>query len=243
MHPLPDSSQISEHPEPGSDGSGVARANQGRMKSSRLVVLVGLALLSLLATWVIRPSAAISGWSPAVGLQAPDLFLVSVCDGEHQGSLDVRPVARELSKSSKVRLSKVAFNECRVSIVHFWGTWCGPCRDELPELGGMCEELRNNPEFEFFSVSCSSFDDPSLSTLHSRTCQFYQSHDLELPTYADPTQRARAEFLRLMQRQTMAYPTTILIDRDGVIRATWVGVPPGGAETIRKKVLRLLDET
>lgn len=30
----------------------------------------------------------------------------------------------------------------RISIVHFWATWCAPCRDELPGLLALSYELR-----------------------------------------------------------------------------------------------------
>lgn len=210
----------------------------------RLYTLLVIAGCLLVAVWVVRPMAAINGEGPAVGKLAPVIELVSICDGGRSGGLDVHMVAQSTAEGRPpFKVETLAFNRCEVCLVHFWGTWCGPCRDELPELAAVFDELRQHSDIQFVSISCASFDDPSLATLHSRTCQFYDAHDIRLPTYADPTQAVRSEFLRMMERSSMAYPTTILIDREGVIRSTWVGVPPGGAETIRKRVLKILNET
>jgi thiol-disulfide isomerase/thioredoxin len=138
------------------------------------------------------------------------------------------------------QLTLITFDQPQVTMIHFWGTWCGPCRDELPELAALHQEIKSHPGFRLLAITCASFDDPSLTTLANRTSQFYDSAQIDLPTYADPTTTARRQFVSLMQGQGMAYPTTILVDSQGIIRATWVGVPPGGVETIRKRVNELL---
>jgi thiol-disulfide isomerase/thioredoxin len=41
----------------------------------------------------------------------------------------------------------------KVVMVHFWATWCPPCRDELPGLLALADELASNQPFELVAVS------------------------------------------------------------------------------------------
>jgi len=38
-------------------------------------------------------------------------------------------------------------------LVHFWGTWCGPCRAELPGLLAYAEELKQTQPFELIAIA------------------------------------------------------------------------------------------
>lgn len=38
-------------------------------------------------------------------------------------------------------------------ILHFWATWCGPCREEMPELVKFVRDTKNDPNVEFLTVS------------------------------------------------------------------------------------------
>lgn len=182
-------------------------------------------VLLLLASYWLQPDFARSGAGPAVGKPAPSLNLVSL------------PTSDDAASATDTQFG---FATDQVTVLHFWGTWCSPCRRELPELAELQRELSTNPKFRFIAVSCPGFDDRSLDTLAQRTREFYKTHQIELPTYADPDTSSRRSVLDLMQREAMAYPTTILIDPQGIIQATWVGIPPGGVDTIRDKITQLL---
>lgn len=41
----------------------------------------------------------------------------------------------------------------KVVLVHFWATWCEPCRDELPGLLALAGELEKTGRFELIAVS------------------------------------------------------------------------------------------
>jgi thiol-disulfide isomerase/thioredoxin len=41
----------------------------------------------------------------------------------------------------------------KVVLIHFWATWCPPCREELPGLLALGDELRGTGRFELFAVS------------------------------------------------------------------------------------------
>jgi thiol-disulfide isomerase/thioredoxin len=38
-------------------------------------------------------------------------------------------------------------------ILHFWATWCGPCREEMPALVKFVKETKADPNVEFLAVS------------------------------------------------------------------------------------------
>lgn len=40
-----------------------------------------------------------------------------------------------------------------VSLVHFWATWCPPCRDEIPSLQRLAKDLSTREDFELVMVA------------------------------------------------------------------------------------------
>ncbi|MDQ6951649.1 MAG: TlpA disulfide reductase family protein [Mariprofundales bacterium] len=90
-------------------------------------------------------------------------------------------------------------------ILHFWASWCPPCRQELPQIDRW---KRAHPKVHLVAIS---LDD---STMDAR--QFLHQHHLSLPAWiADPRQATRLGI--------RALPTTILIDANGDIQQRIVG--------------------
>jgi thiol-disulfide isomerase/thioredoxin len=40
----------------------------------------------------------------------------------------------------------------KVAVINFWGTWCGPCKFELPEVQKFYEKYKDNPNVVFLTV-------------------------------------------------------------------------------------------
>ena len=159
---------------------------------------------------------------PAVGQRLPVLELEALTDG-----------------SQRVTLADLSG---KVVLLNFWGTWCPPCRAEIPELAELYHRMAGHPRFAMLPVSCgpAGAQAETLEELKEHTLAFLSSKQLALPAYADPGGTTRAAFRQLGGRSV--FPTTVLLDGQGMVRAVWVGYAPGVMEEIERRVVSLLAE-
>ncbi len=97
----------------------------------------------------------------------------------------------------------------RAVVLNFWATWCEPCRLEMPLLQETYQE-RGPDRMLVLGVN---LDEP-LETVAA----FRDELDLTFPLLLDPD----GEVQRLYR--VFGYPTTFVIDSDGVVRAIEIGV-------------------
>ncbi len=129
-----------------------------------------------------------------------------------------------------------------VTVINFWGTWCQPCRREFPEIAGLWSQMRLKEHFRLLAVSCPyEGDDDDLGPLREETKAYLELQQSQLPTYADPGSITRRAVAMASDETGFAYPTTIVVDQKGVIRAIWVGYEPQVASQIKHLVGELLD--
>lgn len=103
------------------------------------------------------------------------------------------------------------FAEKDLTVLNVWGTYCGPCINEMPELGQWAEELPDNVQ------------------LIGLICDGYGNED----TAVQITEKAGANYLQLIANEDFAQffetivgvPTTYFVDKNGNI----VGEPIIGA--------------
>lgn len=127
--------------------------------------------------------------------------------------------------------------EGKVTLVNFWGVWCQPCRYELPHIAQLCRDFAARKDFYLLAVSCPGGDGESFAELREETRQFLAGKKIELPTYADPDGATRqAVGMALGGMDIPGYPTTVLLDRGGTIRAIWVGYESGVKEDMRRAI-------
>ena len=88
-------------------------------------------------------------------------------------------------------------------LVNFWGTWCGPCRREMPALERLTDEL-----------GASGLTVIHLSEESREKIRRYVERErlANLHVYAPST-----------QWPAYALPTTYVVDREGVVRDLRVG--------------------
>ena len=130
----------------------------------------------------------------------------------------------------------------RVVLLNFWGTWCPPCRLEMPHLVNLYRELHDPANVLFVSVSC--YDDKNLAELANVTNDYLQRNGFgDLPTYADIRLATRLHIAQLAGLgQSFNYPTTLVIDQRGVIRGLWIGVSAHGADATVDEQRALIEQ-
>lgn len=128
-----------------------------------------------------------------------------------------------------------------VTMINFWGTWCPPCVKEFPHLAELADRYSGRDDFSFLSVSCPGSTDDDLEALKNDTQSFLRSHKSKLAVFADPqsvTQKSAARAGAF----DFGYPTTVVLDRQGIIRAVWNGYVTGVEHQMEEVVHKLLDE-
>lgn len=128
-----------------------------------------------------------------------------------------------------------------VTLLNFWGTWCSYCRDELPPVADLAKRFAGHQAFQLLAVSCPAGGVPDdVKSLEEETAELLKKLGLSIPTYHDPNEATRRAVDKLIDFQ--GFPTTLLLDRAGVIRAIWVGYHPGLETEIEAHVGKLLSE-
>ena len=115
----------------------------------------------------------------------------------------------------------------KVVAVNFWATWCGPCRDEMPELSRVYAENRGRC-FEMLGIAEESGPREEVVATAQRFGATY-------PILLDDDGRAGDAF------KIPAYPRTFLIDGNGLIRKVFEGAI--GRGELQQALLPLLRET
>jgi thiol-disulfide isomerase/thioredoxin len=97
----------------------------------------------------------------------------------------------------------IAAERGNVVFLNLWATWCGPCRQEIPEL----QKLHNEYAAQGFKVVGVSLDESGKDTVQ----QFVTENSMTYPVALDPEGKLANVF------QTTGIPTSVLIDRSGKI--------------------------
>ncbi len=116
----------------------------------------------------------------------------------------------------------------QVRVVDFWATWCDPCRDELPAL----DRLGRAHAAEGLRVYGVSVDE-DLAQVEA----FLAATPLSFTILWDKGGARHTERLDVQR-----LPTTLVIDRAGLVRFVHQGYEEGSAGLLEREVGRLLAE-
>ena len=128
----------------------------------------------------------------------------------------------------------------KITLLNFWGTWCPPCRQELPGLARLASRLSGEPRFQLIAVSCGGGARDDLDQLRGDTADFLTSTGIKISPWADPSGATRLNFTEAFDFR--AYPTTYLIGPDRKVLAIWTGYSPSVETQIAQSVARSLKE-
>ncbi|MGH9533896.1 MAG: TlpA family protein disulfide reductase [Terriglobales bacterium] len=99
--------------------------------------------------------------------------------------------------------------EGKVVLLDFWGSWCPPCRESVPFLQQLWKRYGRRGDFVLLSIDSHEPD--------AEGAKFIAAHHMIWPQYWDFHSTVEKAFA------VHSYPTFILLNRQGVMRARWSG--------------------
>ena len=176
-----------------------ARAGRGRWFRGRrgLAALAGIALLGLLLLDTGRAGQPERAIPSLAGERAG---LVGVPDGQAAPDFSVK-----LFDGATFRLAE---QRGRAVVLNFWASWCPPCRAEMPYFETTYRAYRERG-VDFVGVTVQ--DDQADSQA------FLKELSVSYPSGADEGNQIALRY------QLTGLPTTVFINRDGIISRKWIG--------------------
>ena len=159
--------------------------------------------MSLRGQWtVVLVVVALLGFGAwaAVHFYGDEIFPVEV------GSAAPQFHAHRLHSTQQVSLDTF---KGQVLLINVWATWCGPCRIEMPSI----EALYRTYGPSGLKVVAVSIDDVG----DDQIAAFAKEFGLTFDVVHDSSFKIEKDY------QVTGYPSTFVVDKNGVIRKKWIG--------------------
>ena len=138
--------------------------------------------------------------------------------------LENRPAPQFQGRALDGELVSLVGLHGKVVLLNFWGTWCPPCREEIPELTRLHHELHGKG-LEIISVN--------VGEPKSRLTKYAAEQKI-------PYRILVQDSLPHRYRVT-SFPTSVIIDQQGQIRYVAEGYSPRAIPDMRRIVEHLLE--
>ena len=127
---------------------------------------------------------------------------------------------------------KVQDRKGEVLLLNLWATWCGPCRGEMPELVAMQNKYRDKN----FKVIGLNTDDEGMDEIKEFAADMKLNYEL---AWLD--QKTVMGLFRYTRAN--AIPQTLIIDREGRLRAVFTGAGPKIISQMKQTVDKIVNGT
>ena len=154
-----------------------------------------------------------------------------VAVGREIGIIHLSPLGMQSAEAASQ--AAVTNLPSEVTMLHFWGAWCPPCRLEYPELSRLVEEFDS---LRFLSVSCEGSNDDDYNSLTEDTSQFLRQNEITSSAFADLSGQTRSAYLEISGSPDLFYPTSVLLDADHRVLAVWEGYSPDNLDDMRFRI-------
>jgi peroxiredoxin len=167
------------------------RSPPAKPSARRIVASLGIALAIVVAAWALAGRQGIN-----------DLG---------QGGVNQRLLPREGDIAPDITITdvlgqRVALSSFRGQPVwlNFWGSWCAPCRSEMPDIETAYQQL----EPQGIVLLAVSLDEPWIDAT-----TFAARNQVSFPIFIDQFRADTGEAYPIYN-----FPTHIFIDKDGIVR-------------------------
>ena len=183
------------------------RKSKQRMSKQWLIWLLAAALsLGVAGCGAADPVSENSGGPAAAGL--PDATVRGV-DNKNRGMEEGQLAPDFVMKAQDGTKTRLSDWRGRPVVVNFWATWCAPCKAEMPEFVAAYEKHQADG-LVILGVNAQESAQQAAA--------FVEKFGMRFPVTLDS--RGEVQNLYLVR----GLPTTIFIDREGVVSARWAGL-------------------
>ncbi len=116
-------------------------------------------------------------------------------------------------------------------MINFWATWCGPCREEFPDLVKLDAEFKG--KIDFITVSL-DFEEE----LNTGVPKFLAEMKAQMPTYLLVTPDETAAIAAVTKEWAGALPFTVIYEPKGSLVYVRQGIV--NAETVRTELNKVI---
>ncbi len=154
--------------------------------------------------------------------------LVALLISVSVGAVSLRENAPDFTLKS-LEGSNLRLEEYRgqVVLINFWASWCGPCRQEMPILDRLHHRYQDTG-FAVLGINVEGEREPAQDLVDKTNVTF--------PILLDADQKVSEMY------DLQAMPSSVVIDRDGVVRYIHLGYKPGDEAKYVEVVKRLIRE-
>jgi peroxiredoxin len=115
----------------------------------------------------------------------------------------------------------------KVIFLNLWATWCGPCREEMPSMETLFDDMKGNKDFVMLAVS----EDTKGK---SAVVQYAQKNGYHFRILLDPENKVGESY------GVSGVPETFIIDRKGRIVAHHMGAFDWSRPDVKEALEQLL---
>lgn len=114
----------------------------------------------------------------------------------------------------------------QVVLINFWASWCGTCREEMPEIVKTWQDYKDRG---FTALGVNYGED------RGEVDQFVRQYGINFPIYLDPGKKVAGQY------GVISMPTSFLVSKQGAV----VKLIPGQIDfkELTKEIERLLSES
>ena len=130
-------------------------------------------------------------------------------------------------KSSTGENVRLAEQRGQVVMLNFWASWCGPCRQEMPLLDGIAKKY-GKMGFALYGVNVEEDNTDAKKMLKDLGVSF--------PILFDTESKLSGLY------SVDAMPTSVIIDKKGMVRYVDKGYKPGDENKYKEQIMELIRE-